>query len=136
MKMLLKAYPAVFMPEEDGGYLIDFPDIQGAYTSIYEDAEIAFGLSMAEEALGGILAMIIEKNMLMPLPTPINELEAPEGGFVTLVKVDLEVYLRDSTPVKKTLTIPRWANELGKRLNVNFSKLLTSAIVAEHSNKK
>ncbi|EGO6085808.1 TPA: type II toxin-antitoxin system HicA family toxin [Enterococcus faecalis] len=31
---LAKAYPAVFIPEPKGGYFIEFPDIQGAYTGI------------------------------------------------------------------------------------------------------
>jgi len=134
--MLLKVYPAVFTPEKDGGYFIEFPDVQGAYTGIDEDDDIAFGLNMAEEVLGGVLAIVIEKNMTIPLPTPINELKAPDGGFVTMVKVDLEDYLRDNTPVKKTLTIPKWVNELGIRCGVNFSKLLTSAIIAENLSEK
>ena len=128
--MLLKAYPAIFTPEEDGGYFIKFPDIQGAFTGINED-DIAFGISMAEEALGLSLAGCVEDDDFTPAPSDINDLKAPEGGFVTMVKVDLEEYLRDSTPVKKTLTIPKWVNDLGNRCGVNFSKLLTKAIVAE-----
>jgi len=133
--MLLKAYPAVFIPEEEGGYFIKFPDLQGAYTGIHED-DIAFGISMAEEALGLTLADCIEDADFIPPPTPINELTAPSGGFVTMIKVDLEAYLKDTTPVKKTLIIPKWVNELGNRCGVNFSKLLTKAIIAENLDKK
>ena len=129
--MFLKAYPAIFTPEEEGGYFINFPDVQGAYTGIHEDDDIAFGLSMAEEALGLTLASYIDHNDAIPLPSSINTFEAPGGGFVTMVKVDLENYLKDNTPVKKTLTIPKSANELGNRCGVNFSKLLTNAIIAE-----
>ena len=128
--MLLKAYPAIFAPEEEGGYFIKFPDLQGAYTGINED-DIAFGISMAEEALGLSLAGSIEDDDFTPAPSDINDLIAPPGGFVTMVKVDLEEYLKDNTPVKKTLTIPRWVNKLGTRSGVNFSKLLTMAIVAD-----
>ena len=133
--MLLKAYPAIFTPEEGGGYFIKFPDIQGAYTGINED-DIPYGLSMAEEVLGMVLADYIENNDAVSLPSPINTLEAPSGGFVTLVKVDLKDYLKDNTPVKKTLTIPKWVNDLGNRCGVNFSKLLTNAIVAENLIRK
>ena len=134
--MLLKAYPAIFTPEEDGGYFIKFPDLQGAYTGIHEEDGIAFGISMAEEALGLTLAGCIEDDDFTPAPSDINDLKAPPGGFVTMVKVDLEEYLRDATPVKKTLTIPKWVNELGNRCGVNFSKLLTKAIIAENLSEK
>ena len=33
---LVKTYPAIFRPEKGGGYFIEFPDIQGAYTGINE----------------------------------------------------------------------------------------------------
>lgn len=125
--MLLKAYPAVFTPEEGGGYFIDFPDVQGAYTGINEN-DVAYGMEMAEEALGLVLADITESGEKMPEPTPVHELKVPEGGLVTLIKVDLVKFFKDMTPVKKTLTIPTWANELGNRHGINFSQLLTTAI--------
>ena len=44
--------------------------------------------------------------------------------------VDVEKYIRDTTLVKKTLNIPKWANDLGVRLGINFSKALTDTISA------
>jgi len=127
--MLLKAYPAIFRPEEGGGFFIDFPDIQGAYTGINED-DIVFGLTMAEEVLGMVLADYIENNDEIPTATPIYDIPVQKNGaFVTLVKVDLEKYLRDSTVIKKTLTIPLWADKIAKRLDINFSQTLTEAIL-------
>ena len=134
--MLLKAYPAIFAPEEGGGYFIKFPDLQGAYTEMHEEDDIAFGISMAEEALGLTLAGCIEDDDFTPAPSDMNDLKAPLGGFVTMVKVDVSGYLKDTTPVKKTLTIPKWVNELGTRCGVNFSKLLTNAIINENLNRK
>jgi len=134
--VLLKAYPAIFSPEEDGGYFIKFPDVKLGYTEMHEEDDIAFGISMAEEVLGLGLIDYIENGEALPLPTPIGDLKAPSGGFVTMVKVDLEEYLKDMTPVKKTLMIPKWVNKLGNRCGVNFSKLLTEAIIAENLNKK
>lgn len=34
--------------------------------------------------------------------------------------------------MKKTLTIPKWADRLGKELHLNFSKTLTDAIADKH----
>ena len=37
-------YPAVFTPEEDGGYSINFPDIEGCFT---QGENLADGMAMA-----------------------------------------------------------------------------------------
>ena len=128
IKMLLRAYPAIFHPEENGGFFIEFPDIQGAYTGINEN-DVTLGLTMAEEVLGMVLADYIENDDIIPEATPINKISMENGSFVTLVKVDIEKYFKDTTPVKKTLTIPSWADKTAKRLGLNFSQTLTEAIL-------
>ena len=122
------AFPFIFHKEEAGGYFIECPDIDGVYTGIDED-DIAYGMSMAEEVLGMTLADMLEKGETIPKPSGIKELSC-DDGFVTLVMVDVEKYIRDTTLVKKTLNIPKWANDLGVRLGVNFSKALTDTISA------
>lgn len=49
-----------------------------------------------------------------------------------MVTVDVSQYLGEQVPVKKTLTIPKWADRLGKELHLNFSKTLTDAIANKH----
>ena len=120
------AFPFIFHKEDDGGYFIECPDIDGVYTGIDED-DIADGMSMAEEVLGMTLADMLEKGETIPKPSGIKELSC-DDGFVTLVMVDVEKYIRDTTLVKKTLNIPKWANDLGVRLGINFSKALTDTI--------
>ena len=127
-KNLNMAFPFIFHKEDDSGYFIECPDIDGVYTGIDED-DIAYGMSMAEEVLGMTLADMLEKGETIPKPSGIKELSC-DDGFVTLVMVDVEKYIRDTTLVKKTLNIPKWANDLGVRLGVNFSKALTDTISA------
>lgn len=127
-KNLNMAFPFIFHKEDDGGYFIECPDIDGVYTGIDED-DIAYGMSMAEEVLGMTLADMLEKGEVIPKPSNIKELSC-DDGFVTLVMVDVEKYIRDTTLVKKTLNIPKWANDLGVRLGINFSKALTDTISA------
>ncbi|HCI0292802.1 TPA: type II toxin-antitoxin system HicB family antitoxin [Enterococcus faecium] len=130
---LAKTYPAIFSPEEGGGYFIEFPDVQGAYTGINED-DISYGIAMAQEVLGMVLADYIEHEDLLPEPTPINKISVEDDSFTTLIRVDVAKYLKDTELVKKTLTIPQWADKLGKRAGINFSVLLTESIADKADN--
>ncbi|HFU1918763.1 TPA: antitoxin HicB, partial [Enterococcus faecium] len=42
--------------------------------------------------------------------------------------------LKDIELVRKTLTIPQWADKLGKRAGINFSVLLTESIADKADN--
>lgn len=121
-------YPFVFKKEDSDGYFIKSVDIKEAYTEIYNN-DITFGMSMAEEVLGIVLAQYVEMGIKFPIPSEIKDIKCEDDEFVTLIKVDLEKYLKDSTLVKKTLTIPKWANDKGNRLGLNFSKILTDTIL-------
>lgn len=124
---LTKTYPAIFHPEEKGGYFIDFPDIQGAYTGINE-TNLSYGIAMTQEVLGMVLADYLENGEKLPIPTPIKQIPIDEQAFTTLISVNVADYLKDKELVKKTLSIPIWADKLGKRMGINFSVLLTEAI--------
>ena len=54
-----------------------------------------------------------------------------DQSFKSMVMVDVENYLDATKLVKKTLSIPKWANDLAVKRNINFSQLLTTAIVNE-----
>lgn len=84
------AFPFIFHKEDDGGYFIECPDIDGVYTGIDED-DIAYGISMAEEVLGMTLADMLEKGETIPKPGNIKDIGC-DDGFVTLVMVDVEKY--------------------------------------------
>ncbi len=127
-KDLIMVYPAVFKPEEEGGYFINFPDLEGVFTGINED-NIAFGMKMASEVLGLMLSEFIQNGTSFNDPSPVNSIEHDEDSFVTLVAVDVSKYFEKDKLVKKTLSIPSWVDERGKKLGINFSALLTKAIL-------
>ncbi|MBR2216591.1 MAG: type II toxin-antitoxin system HicB family antitoxin [Selenomonadaceae bacterium] len=96
-------YPAIFYEAKEGGYVVEFPDVQGAVTqgeTLYEAME------MAEDALAGMLASYEDHKagvLAHPFtnkvntPTPISQVivepdEYSIGAFVTLVKVDTDAY--------------------------------------------
>ena len=102
-------YPAIFYCAKEGGYCIEFPDVDGAFTqaeTLYE------ALEMAEDALAGMLTIYEDskagiltdpngnkieiKNRIVE-PTPIDQIKAePDeystSAFVTLIKADTDAY--------------------------------------------
>ena len=129
--MLKKIYPAVF-EKDPVGYGIYFPDIEGAAT---QGSDIGEGLEMASDALGIMLADLLERGAELPDPTPLNELAFDKSRqFATLVSVDLSEYIKTNERVKKTLEIPKWADIRAKKFGLNFSQTLTDAIVERTSN--
>ena len=143
---MLVTYPALFYYDDTDGanapYFVTFPDFEHSATQ-GEDMEDA--MAMASDWLGINLADYIENGREIPNPTPINALSLasnnpfqddedidlvydPSKSFISMVMVDIAEYLGSQEPVKKTLTIPRWADTLGRDLGLNFSQTLTDAI--------
>lgn len=123
-------YPAVFHPEEVGGYSVDFPDLLGCVT---EGDTLAEAIRMAEDALGIYLYTLKEEGEEAPAPSDPADVEVSGRDFVSLVEYDEVEYLKrtDSHSVKKTLTIPAWMDTLARENNLNFSNVLQNAIRRE-----
>lgn len=143
--MMLIVYPALFYYDAaaQAKYFVTFPDFENSAT---QGKNIQDALEMASEYLGIIVADLIDTQNHVPRPSDINILDLketnpfkndddfqleydPEKSFVTLIYVDINNYLGSQNPVKKTLTIPKWADDLGKKHSLNFSKTLEDAIV-------
>lgn len=143
---MLVTYPALFYYDDTDGanapYFVTFPDFEHSAT---QGEDMADAMAMASDWLGINLADYIENGQEIPTPTPINALSLasnnpfqddedidlvydPSKSFISMVMVDVAEYLGSQEPVKKTLTIPRWADTLGRDLGLNFSQTLTDAI--------
>lgn len=143
---MLVTYPALFYYDDTEGanapYFVTFPDFEYSAT---QGENMADAMAMASDWLGINLADYIENGRNIPTPSPINALSLvdnnpfrddedmelvydPSKSFVSMVMVDVAEYLGSQEPVKKTLTIPRWADTLGRELGLNFSQTLTDAI--------
>lgn len=123
-------YPAVFHPEADGGYSVDFPDLLGCVT---EGDTLSEAVDMAEDALGIYLYSLKEDKEPYPEPSDPADIKTEGRDFVSLVEYDEVAYLKrtDNHSVKKTLTIPAWMDTLAKEHNLNFSNVLQNAIRKE-----
>ena len=125
-KMARYVYPAVFTPEEKGGFSINFPDI----TCYTQGANMADAIEMAEDALCLTLYDMEERGEEIPKPTDIKAVKCGADEFVTLISCDTieyRVYF-DNKAVKKTLTIPNWLNVMAERQGINFSAVLQNAL--------
>ena len=106
-------YPAVFYRAIEGGYCIEFPDVEGAITqgeTLYE------ALEMAEDSLAGMLVCWedfkagksdLPMNNRIVEPTPIEQVKAePDeystSAFVTLIKADTDAYRKLLEQMKKS----------------------------------
>lgn len=123
------SYPAIFH-EEDNSYWVEFPDLEGCFSS-GETIEEAF--ENAKEAVGLYLDRDDDTyNRIINKPSSIKEvcLRNP-SSVVMLVEYDSLEYAKKykTKAVKKTLSIPEWLNDLAIKENVNFSSVLQEALV-------
>ena len=120
------AYTAVFTPEE-GGYNVNFPDLQGCYTC---GDDVADAIYMAQDVLNLTLCDLEDDQK--PIPPASKQRDIPVTGdqFTSVVAADTEAYRKfcRERAVKKTLTIPGWLNERAERANINFSGILQEAL--------
>ena len=120
-------YPAVFEPNELGGYCVNFPDVQGGFTQGKD-------LTEAMERAQDVLCLMLynhEKhgNKILP-PTPINKLDVSENSIVTLVACDTNYYKRyfANKLINKTVTIPAQLNFEAEQAGINFSQVLRTGL--------
>ena len=120
-------YTAVFTSEENGLFSINFPDIQGCYTT---GNNITDAISMAQDVLCLTLYDLEHDNKPIPTASHPQDIKTAENEFISLIAVETETYHRyyENKSVKKTLTIPAWLNTAAENAHVNFSSVLQAAL--------
>jgi len=120
-------YPAVFTQEDDGGYCVNFPDVEGCYT---QGNTLEEALDMAKDVLCLMLYTAEEDGLPINKPSDIKTLTIDNNSFVTLISCDTLEYRKffDNKAIKKTLTIPNWLNIEAERCGINFSQTLQEAL--------
>ncbi|WP_051590925.1 type II toxin-antitoxin system HicB family antitoxin [Bacillus sp. UNC438CL73TsuS30] len=120
------SFPAIFEYDEDG-ISVSFPDLPGAFTC-GEDEDEAF--RNAKEALGLHLFGMEEDRDIIPIPTKLKQLSLESNQAAAIVNVFMPL-IRDRVKratVKKTLTIPKWLNDVAEEHKINFSNVLQEAL--------
>lgn len=119
----IKVFPIIITKNEDDTdfpYFVEIPDIDG----MTEGKSIADAMEMAKDYIGtySLESQLPESNTELP--------KVKDDAIVTLVTVNVSEYKRknDNRVIKKTITIPNYLNELGKKNGINFSEVMTSAL--------
>lgn len=124
------AYPAIFTPEQDGGFSIYFPDLDGCYTC---GDDMVDGLTMAQDVLALVLYGYEKDNRVIPQPSKESDITLSDGEFINFIVCDTLEYRKmyNNKAVKKTLTIPEWLNEAATAMDLNFSQVLQEALLSK-----
>lgn len=119
-------FPAVFTFADDG-ITVEFPDLPGCVTCGKSEGE---ALEMAREALGLHLYGLEVDGETIPTPSRLSAVTTEHGQVLAIVDVWMPPLRRgvDQRAIKKTLTLPKWLNDLAEKEGVNFSQLLQHAI--------
>lgn len=120
-------YPAVFTPEAEGAFSVEFRDLEGCYTC---GDTLEHAIEMAEDALSLVLYEYEADNRETPAPSKVTDIKVGEKQFVSLIVGDTLEYRKryNKKSVRKNVTIPQWLNEEAERLNFNFSQILQEAL--------
>jgi hypothetical protein len=74
----------------------------------------------------------LEDGKPIPNASDIGIVEPDDGGFVSLLTLDMDAYAEKygNKVVRKNLTIPAWLNTFAEKQRINFSRVLTDALTA------
>lgn len=121
-------YPAIFAPNGDGSYTVSFPDLPGCITF---GKDLADAIYMAEDAACCWLLDEFEEEKPMPKPSAPAKLKIKKGEFMSLMALNMEEFAAkySTKSVRKNTTIPAFLNTFGEKNHINYSKLLTNALM-------
>jgi len=122
-------YPCVFH-KDDNSYWLQFPDLEGCFSS-GKTIEEAF--EHAKEALG----LYLDKDndlydRTIPSPSTIEDIQKNyPDEIIMLIEYDSLEYSKKykTKAIKKTLSIPQWLNDAAMKENINFSNVLQEALI-------
>ena len=123
MKQDRYSYPCIItLDKEDGIYYVNFPDLEDCFT---DGDTLEEALYNAQDVLGLVLYSK-EENGIEINPQKNDFIATKENQALSYVSVWMPL-VRDeieNKSIKKTITIPKWLNDLAEDKGVNFSRLL------------
>lgn len=114
-------YPAVFHPNGDGSFTVTYPDLPGC---ISEGKTLGNAMYMAQSALAQWMEYLTDKKQEIPQASSMKDIEAAKEEFASLVRVDV----RDGRAVKRTVSIPKWMDDMVSEAGLSLSRVLQDAL--------
>ena len=112
-------YPCI-IKEDDGVFYVNFPDFDDCFT---DGDTMEEAVSNAKDVLEAVAFSYMKNNKLLPKPGKVNENVVYIELWVDLLKDRV-----NNQSIKKTLTIPKWLNDIAEENSVNFSAILQHGI--------
>ena len=119
MKKLV--YPAEFVKQDDGSYLVFFVDIPQCMT---EGKDLPIALYMAEDCLKTWAQAMVDDGLSLPTATSGENAKPTKGGFISLATAEL----KDSKPVIKSVSLPHWMADEAAKAHLSLSGVLQEAL--------
>lgn len=116
-------YPAVFHPNNDGSITVTFPDLPGCIT---EGKSLENALFMAQDALSVWLEYTIDHKEPVPEATAFQDMRVEGAEFVNLIRAEV----RDNRAVRRTVSIPKWMDDMVADAGLSLSRVLQDALKA------
>jgi len=125
---MLAVYTAILrVDKEDGLVYASVPDLSSCVTY---GKDIREALFMVEDALNGCLASMEDHGLEIPVPTPAESVNVPEGSVSTLISVDTKAHRLkyDQRAVRRNVSLPQWMVSKVEQLGINCSQVLQEAL--------
>jgi len=116
----MKTFYPCTIKEEDGTFYVNFPDFEDCFT---DGDTMEEAVASAKDVLEAVAFSYLKNNR--PLPKP-GKVEA-NAVYIELW-VDLLKDRVNNQSIKKTLTIPKWLNDIAEEHSVNFSAILQHGV--------
>ena len=122
------SFPAVF-EKTDAGYRVSFPDLCFCTA---EGTTPLDAFHRANEALCAWLRAAQEKNDVIPCASSSASIE-PCNGFVSMVEADMDTDAceKDMTPVRRSVSIPKWMDDKAREAGFSLSRVLQDALTEQ-----
>ncbi|MDE7313467.1 MAG: type II toxin-antitoxin system HicB family antitoxin [Eubacterium sp.] len=114
-------YPAIFHPNEDGSFTINYPDLPGC---ISEGKSLGNAMYMAQSALTQWLEYLTDKKQEIPPASNLKDFDTAPGEFVNFIRAEM----KDGRAVKRTVSIPKWMDDKVTESGLSLSRVLQDAL--------
>ena len=114
-------YPAVFKKCDDQTYFVRFPDIPNAMT---QGRSLDEALYMASDVLRICIAELLDRQEPLPVPSEAKTIPIESDEFCNFIRAEM----RNTTAVRRTVSLPKWMDERATREGISLSKTLQASL--------